>query len=134
MVRISMRPSQRATRRRAALVGAVLVGALVTGAIVLRPHGQDSPQARIDPVSAKAIRTRPRTAVTRTLASRRAGRLDAPLQDAAAVSLDGSRAMLLGGLTAADTSTDAVSVISRNAERAAGRLPTAVHDAAAARL
>ena len=42
--------------------------------------------------------------------------------------------MLLGGLTAADTSTDAVSVISRNGERATGRLPTAVHDAAAARL
>ena len=42
--------------------------------------------------------------------------------------------MLLGGLTAADTSTDAVSVISRNGERATGRLPTAVHDAAAAKL
>ncbi len=42
--------------------------------------------------------------------------------------------MLLGGLTAADTSTDAVSVISRNGERTTGRLPTAVHDAAAATL
>ena len=42
--------------------------------------------------------------------------------------------MLLGGLTAADTSTDAVSVVSGATERDAGRLPTAVHDAAAARL
>jgi DNA-binding beta-propeller fold protein YncE len=134
MVRISRRPSQQATRRRTALVGAALIGALVTGAIVLHAHGRDDPPARIDPVSAKAIRTRPRAVVTRTLTSKRVGRLDAPLQDAAAVSLDASHAMLLGGLTAADTSTDAVSVISRNGERAAGRLPTAVHDAAAATL
>jgi len=130
-VRIPRRPIQRA--RRAALVGAVLIGALATG-IVLHAHGRDGPRARIDPVSAKAIRSKPRAVVPRTLVARHAGRLDAPLQDAAAVSLDGSRAMLLGGLTAADTSTDAVSVISRNGERATGRLPTAVHDAAAARL
>jgi YVTN family beta-propeller protein len=124
----------RATPRRAALVGAALIGALVTGAIVMHAHGRDARRSPIDPVPARAIRTKPRAAVTRTLVSKPAGRLDAPLQDAAAVSLDGSRAMLLGGLTAADTSTDAVSVISRNGERAAGRLPTAVHDAAAARF
>jgi YVTN family beta-propeller protein len=106
----------------------------VTGAIVLHTHGHEGRQARSDPVSVKAIRTKPRAVVPRTLVARRAGRLDAPLQDAAAVPLDGSRAMLLGGLTAADTSTDAVSVISRDRERATGRLPTAVHDAAAARL
>jgi len=42
--------------------------------------------------------------------------------------------MLLGGLTAADTSTDTVSVVSRGRERRAGALPTAVHDAAAVRI
>ena len=131
-MRISSRPTQRATK--AALVGAALIGALVTGAIVLHAYGRDVHRARIDPVSARAVRTTPRAVVPRTLVSTRAGRLDAPLQDAAAVSLDDSRAMLLGGLTAADTSTDAVSVISRNGERAAGRLPTAVHDAPAAKL
>ena len=125
---------QRATSRRTALVGAALVGALLTGAIVVHAHDGDGRRARIDPVSARAIRTKPHVMVPRSLVSRPAGRLDAPLQDAAAVSLDGSRAMLLGGLTAADTSTDAVSVISRNGERATGRLPTAVHDAAAAKL
>jgi len=131
-VRIPRRPIQRA--RRAALVGAALIGALVTGAIVLHAHGRDGRRVRIDPVSVKAIWTKPRAVVPRTLVARRAGRLDAPLQDAAAVSLDNSRAMLLGGLTAADTSTDAVSVISRNGQRASGRLLTAVHDAAAAKL
>ena len=133
-MRISKRPIQRATSRRAALVGAALIGALVTGAIVLRSHGRDDHRAAIDPVSVKAIRTRPHAVVPRTLTSRPTGRLDAPLQDAAAVSLGGSRAMLLGGLTAADTSTDAVNVISHTGDRATGRLPTAVHDAAAARL
>jgi YVTN family beta-propeller protein len=131
-VQISRRRIQRA--RRAALVGAALIGALVTGATVLHTHGRDGRRARIDPASVKAIRTKARAVVPRTLVARRTGRLDAPLQDAAAVSLDGSRAMLLGGLTAADASTDAVSVISRNGERAPGRLPTAVHDAAAAKL
>ena len=131
-MRIPRRPIQRA--RRAALVGAALIGALVTGAIVLHAHGRDGRRARNDPVSVKTIRTKPRAVVPRTLVARRAGRLDAPLQDAAAVSLAGSRAMLLGGLTAADTSTDAVSVISRNGQRASGRLLTAVHDAAAAKL
>ena len=135
MVRISRRPTQRATSRRAALVGAALIGALMTGAIVLHAHGRDARRAaRLDPVSAKPIRAKPRPAVPRTLASAATGRLDAPLQDAAAVPLDGSHAMLLGGLTAADTSTDAVSVISRHGQRSAGHLPTAVHDAAAAKL
>jgi len=134
IVRISRRPIKRATRRKAALIGAALIGALVTGAIVMHAHGRDARRSPSDPVPARAIRTKPRAVVTRRLAFRPAGRLDAPLQDAAAVSLDGTRAMLLGGLTAADTSTDAVSVVSRNGERAAGRLSTAVHDAAAAKL
>ena len=133
-MRISRKPNKRARNRRTALVGAALIGALLTGAFVVHAHGRDGSRVGSDPVPARTPRTTPRAVVTRRLASRRAGRLDAPLQDAAAVSLDGSRAMLLGGLTAADTSTDAVSVISRTGERAAGRLPTAVHDAAAARL
>ena len=68
-MRISKRPIQRATSRRAALVGAALIGALVTGAIVLRSHGRDDRRPAIDPVSAKAVRTRPHAAVPRTLTS-----------------------------------------------------------------
>jgi YVTN family beta-propeller protein len=42
--------------------------------------------------------------------------------------------MLLGGLTAADTSSADILVATRGGDRAAGRLPTAVHDTAAVRL
>jgi len=40
--------------------------------------------------------------------------------------------MLLGGLTAADTSTDAILIATGSASRVVGRLPTARHDTAAA--
>ena len=42
--------------------------------------------------------------------------------------------MLLGGLTAADASRDDVRLATARGDRAAGRLPTAVHDAAAVRI
>jgi YVTN family beta-propeller protein len=70
----------------------------------------------------------------RNLVARRAGRLADPVQDAAAITLDGAHAMLLGGLTASDVSTDQVSVVSLAGSRAARALPTAVHDAGAARI
>ena len=44
------------------------------------------------------------------------------------------RMLLLGGLTAADTSTDAVVAVGRSVSRPIGRLPFAVHDAGGARL
>ena len=68
------------------------------------------------------------------LFARRVGSLADPVQDGPAVALDRSRALLLGGLTASDTSTDAVRVVSATGSRPAGRLPTPVHDSAAARL
>jgi len=107
-----------------ALAGAMLIG-----------HGRSSSPRAVPPttVHGHSVARRPRRA-PQALVSREVGRLRAPLQDAAAVALGRSRAMLLGGLTAADTSTDAVSVVSGATERGAGRLPTAVHDAAAARL
>ena len=40
------------------------------------------------------------------LVARRVGRLAQPVQDASAVAVDGTHALLLGGLTANDTSTD----------------------------
>jgi DNA-binding beta-propeller fold protein YncE len=59
-----------------------------------------------------------------------AGTLDLPVQDAAAASF-GSGAVLLGGLTAADTSRDDIVTVSRSGSRGVGRLPGVVHDAAA---
>ncbi len=62
------------------------------------------------------------------------GHLAAPLQDSAAASLGADRAVLLGGLTAADTSTADVRLVSGGRDRLVARLPRALHDASAARL
>jgi DNA-binding beta-propeller fold protein YncE len=60
--------------------------------------------------------------------------VSAPVQDAAAASLGEGKALLLGGLTAADTSTDGIILASRGGARSVGKLPVALHDSAATRL
>ena len=68
------------------------------------------------------------------LTARVVGSLPSPLQDPAAAA-DGHGALLLGGLTAADTSTsDIVSVTPGGHGVRLGALPVAVHDAAAVTL
>jgi YVTN family beta-propeller protein len=59
-----------------------------------------------------------------------AGTLDSAVMDAAPAPFAGG-AVLLGGLTAADTSRDDIVTVSRSGSRSVGHLPTAVHDAAA---
>ena len=59
--------------------------------------------------------------------------LPAPLQDPAAAAA-GSRALLLGGLTAADASTGDILAATGAGARVIGTLPSARHDAAAVRL
>ena len=56
------------------------------------------------------------------LSERQTGNLHAPVQDAAAVALGGGRAMLLGGLTAADTSRPDIRIATL-ARRPRGRCP-----------
>lgn len=80
------------------------------------------------------------THTTATVAARRqvinrlvpvdAGTLDLPVQDAAAAAF-GQGAVLLGGLTAADTSRDDIVTVSRAGSRLVDHLPGVVHDAAA---
>jgi DNA-binding beta-propeller fold protein YncE len=67
------------------------------------------------------------------LAARVTGRLSAPLQDAAPAVV-GNGVALLGGLSAADTSTDTILRANASGARLTGHLPTPVHDAAAATL
>ena len=67
------------------------------------------------------------------LSGRAAGSLPAPLQDAAYAASGGS-AVLLGGLSAADTSTSGVIVARPRRAEQRGQLPGALHDAAAAAL
>jgi YVTN family beta-propeller protein len=58
-----------------------------------------------------------------------AGSLPAPVQDAAAASWHGG-IVLVGGLTAADVSTDQIAVATRAGARIVGHLPGAFHDSA----
>src|SRR5438874_190879 len=67
------------------------------------------------------------------LAQRAVGTLAAPLQDAASAGVGGA-VVLLGGLNAADTSTDGIFVVRRSNAVRVGRLPGVLHDAAAAAL
>ena len=68
------------------------------------------------------------------LVERHSGALPAPLQDAAAAALDDRRALLLGGLTAADTSTSTILIARAGGAGRQGALPVALHDTAAVRL
>ena len=62
-----------------------------------------------------------------------AGALPAPVQDAAAAPYGGG-AVLIGGLTASDVSSDQIVVATRAGARVVGRLPGAFHDSAAVTL
>ena len=64
----------------------------------------------------------------------RSGTLAQAVQDAASAPAGGNRVLLLGGLTPADTSSDAIVLAGPTGGHAVGRLPAALHDAAAARL
>ena len=61
------------------------------------------------------------------------GTLASPVQDAAIAPV-GRGAMLLGGLTAADTSRTDIRLTTSTGDHAAGQLPTGLHDTAAVRL
>jgi DNA-binding beta-propeller fold protein YncE len=68
------------------------------------------------------------------LAEHRLASLAAPVEDAAAVSLGAGRVMLLGGLTAADTSRTDIRIVDSHGDRRVGSLPVGLHDTAAVRL
>jgi len=125
-------------RRRAAIAVAGVLVAAVGVLIVLNAQTDQtgSPAAKR---AARAPRRAAEPAARRVrallhLVAQKRGSLGAPLQDAAGASLGRGLALLLGGLTAADTSTNAVHRVSVTRDRALARLPVAVHDAAAVAL
>jgi YVTN family beta-propeller protein len=122
------------TARRLGLV--LLVAAVAAVLVVVRRHGSGGrPAATPQAVRPTPVRvTRPRQSAPARLVEHVTGRLPAPLQDAAAAPAGGSRVLLLGGLTAADTSTNELLVAGAAGARRIGVLPTALHDAAAVRL
>jgi DNA-binding beta-propeller fold protein YncE len=122
--------------RRAFLVLVAIAAVAAIGGIAYGRSDDDDHVAR--PVRAAVAkpkphhraRTRPRSLV---LAERRLPTLAAPVQDQATAAV-GARVVLAGGLTPADTSSDAVATDSGSRERLLGRLPGAQHDAAAVAL
>jgi YVTN family beta-propeller protein len=105
-------------------------GAFAAWTLTRSHHEASTPPATTEPPS----REPPRAVTPVRLAESGLGELPEPLQDAAAAALPRGRMLLLGGLTAADTSTDAIVVASGAGARVVGRLPSPRHDAAAARL
>src|SRR6476619_3604237 len=73
----------------------------------------------------------PATPAKQVLRITRLTRLAAPVQDAAVTTV-GSRAYAFGGLDASGTSTATISMLQGSSVHTAGRLPVAIHDAAAA--
>ena len=129
------RPHRQRRRMLPLLVVLVcLAAAGAIAAIVATRGGSPSaaPQTTIRAAVPALRRARLRRPVA--LVERSTGRLAEPVQDAAAVALAGGRAMLLGGLTAADRSRTDIRLATPAGDRAAGQLPTALHDTAAARI
>ena len=81
-----------------------------------------------------AVDRRTAKGVSIHVVERRTGALPAPLQDAASASNGSDGALLLGGLTAADTSTNTILIARAGGARRHGVLPAALHDSAAVRL
>jgi DNA-binding beta-propeller fold protein YncE len=84
-------------------------------------------------IAAAVDRSTPKR-VSVQVVERRTGVLPAPLQDAAAAPTGSDGALLLGGLTAADTSTNTILIARAGGARHHGVLPAALHDSAAVRL
>jgi YVTN family beta-propeller protein len=115
----------------AAIVAAVLVprwlgGGGRTAATTGTTTTSKSPGTRLT--------SRRRAPAARVLVERRLGALPAPLQDGAIAAAGRTRALLLGGLTAADVSTADDLAVGRTGARSLGTLPAALHDTAAVRL
>jgi YVTN family beta-propeller protein len=122
-----VRPSVRSALAVAALIGAAALVALLFAGTHAAPTRLRAKTEVGKPAAARAVHRL-------IFVAHRAGRLAQPVQDASAVAVDRTHALLLGGLTASDTSTDELRTISAHTDQTSGRLPDAVHDSAAARL
>ncbi len=106
---------------------------LIVAAVAAGCGSAQTTRSSADPQTAKPKARHARSHRVWHLAAEVTGHLDAPLQDAAVATSRGA-VTLLGGLTAADTSSSAILRGTANRARVVGQLPGAVHDAAAAAL
>jgi DNA-binding beta-propeller fold protein YncE len=93
-------------------------------------HHAAAPPTAAKPSPQPVVRS---TQPPRVLGAATAGSLPAPVQDAAAAPW-GDGAVLLGGLTAADTSTSEIVLVAGSHGRVIGTVPGVFHDSAAARI
>lgn len=130
---------RRRRRRRRLLPLVLVVGCLLLAggaAAFLATRGGS--RARVPPAATHAAAATPAKAQhplgPLRLVEHTTGSLTEPVQDAVAAAVGANRMMLLGGLTAADTSRTDIRIATSRGDRAAGQLPTALHDTAAVRL
>jgi YVTN family beta-propeller protein len=134
----SWQPAQALGRgRQRLLAGVVLVAALLV--LLVWILIRDDRPARSSAAAATTVRREtalPRAPLIRriVLSDRFLRSLSAPLQDTAAANLGGGRVLLVGGLTAADTSSDSIRALNARGDIASGLLPGALHDSAAVPL
>src|SRR3954454_4725403 len=108
-----------------------LLAGLVLLATACGGHGRSAPPTQARTQTQPVVHRAPQR--IRVLVPRPAGELDAAVQDAAPAPF-GDGAVLAGGLTPTDLSTDSIVTVTRAGSRAVGHLPSALHDAAAATI
>src|SRR5438132_3953790 len=113
-------------RARTLVLAAGLLPALATAC-----SGSHSAQDPTTPARQVHIRTPENESRPTPIHELSTGSLAAPVQDAAAAGLGGTRVLLLGGLNAADVSIDTVALVPGRHAPLLGRLPVALHDSAA---
>jgi YVTN family beta-propeller protein len=105
---------------------------LVLGVLLAGCGGGGHKAANVDPPATVRAATTPvrRVVTIKRLVPVAAGNLGSAIQDAAAAPYGGG-AVLLGGLTSADISSDQIVTATRAGSQRVGRIPTALHDSAA---
>ncbi len=105
---------------------------LVLGVLLAAGCGGGHKTAATDPPQTAAKHTQPVRSdpAIKRLVPVAAGNLDNAIQDAAAASFRGG-AVLIGGLTPADVSSDEIVTATRAGSQRVGRIPGALHDSAA---
>ena len=130
--------AQRKRRRRVAglLVTAVALAVIVGAWQLSSGGGGGNSSSAPAPTVARTVpvRATARLVTTVRLVSTSAGVLPSPVQNAAASAAGASSVVLIGGLTAADTSTGDIIRVDRARARRVGSLRTALHDTAAVTL
>ncbi|MEI7520850.1 MAG: hypothetical protein WCK40_05845 [Thermoleophilia bacterium] len=135
----------RRQRFAAAAAGVVIVAAVGTGIAVVSGDGGSADATSPATTAATMADMHTMAASTRVvptassvhagstpvLRAAASGSLPAPLQDPAIAALPDGRVMLIGGLDAGDMSTSEIRVVKGGHTSVVGRMPLAIHDAAA---